>query len=145
MRTRTTTATTGPRDRAARTAGPTERRGADVGQHVREAGEHRERQGVLHAARRQKDEREDRHQQGREHLSTDVRADDRLEVHHDAGEPDVVRAGDDGEEPAPEPIAVDHDVEREEEGAQPVRDGARRRAGRRRTPSRRWRSSARRA
>ena len=109
---------------------------ADVGQHVREAGEHRERQSVLHATRRQKDEREDGHQKGREQLSADVCADDRLEVHHDAREPDVVRAGDDGEEPASEPIAVDHDVEREEEGAAPVRgdgedaqrEGERRRA-----------------
>ena len=33
-----------------------------------------------------------------------------------------MRAGDDGEEAPPEPIAVDHDVEAEKEGAQPVRD-----------------------
>src|ERR1039458_5292386 len=36
----------------------------------------------------------------------------------------MVRAGDDGEEPSSEPIAVDHDVEREEQGAHPVRGGA---------------------
>jgi len=97
---------------------------ADIGQHVREAGERRERQSVLHAARHQKPEREECHQQARDHLSSDIRADDRLEVHHDAREPDVVRAGDKGEEPPSEPIAVDHDVEPEEEGAQPVRDRA---------------------
>ena len=36
----------------------------------------------------------------------------------------MVRAGHEGEEPPSEPIAVDHDVEGEEEGAQPVRHRA---------------------
>ena len=94
-------------------------KGADVGQDVREAGKHREGQGVLHAAGLQQHEREDRHQERRCRLPSDVRADDRLEVHRDAGEPDVVRAGNDGKEPSAQPVAVDEDVERRKRALRP--------------------------
>ena len=76
---------------------------------------------VWHAARHQEDERKDRNEQARDQLPADVSADDRLQIHHDAGEADMVRARDDREKPATKPVAVDHDVEREKDGARAVR------------------------
>ena len=119
---RTTATTTGAARQRRKDHRSYREEGADVRQDIRDAREHRKRQRVRHAARHQEDERKDRNEQARDHLPADVRADDRLQVHHDAGEADVVRAGDDGEKPAAKPVAVDHDVEREKDGACAVRN-----------------------
>ena len=76
---------------------------------------------MWHAERRQEDERKNRDEQTCDQLPADVCADNRFQIHHDAGEADMVRAGDDREKAAAETVAVDHDVERQKDGTRATR------------------------
>ena len=118
---RTTTTTTGPRASAARTIGPIERKAPMYGRTSATPANTASASRVWHTARHQEDERKDRNEQARDQLPADVSADDRLQIHHDAGKADMVRARNDREKTATKPVAVDHDVEREKDGARAVR------------------------
>ena len=74
----------------------------------------------LDAAGSQTDEGETPDEQTSDQLATDVGANDGFQVQHDAGQAEVVRAGDKCIEPSPQAIAIDHHVHGEEHGAQPV-------------------------
>ena len=95
----------------------------DVGQDVRDAGNNRERQRIIDAAHSEQNEGERGYHQRRDHLSADIRADNRFQVHQNARESDVVHSGRDGKQPAAQPIAVEHEVECEKDRAHAVGNG----------------------
>jgi hypothetical protein len=51
-----------------------------------------------------------------------ISTDDRLQVHRDAGKPDVVRARHDRVKRSAQAVPVDHHIQRQEDGAQAVRE-----------------------